>query len=403
MKGQAIDRCPCGSGKPKSTCCQRASTEKEKVVPLAPSQTDPLSDQVWKKLQRYLERAVDPKEIQRAYSQWRPNVDGTDTTLTPEIFDAAFDWLFFGYRVSRGGSICANYTVFGDDLSPKEQKLLARWALSSPGFFLVEKANSRGEVQVRRLPDDHLFSVVHKGTRVKKGMLISAWLLPNEAHYRFGHAVGLIENDIDAPLRHVLGMELDLYGRQNPNADWDTLYRELWPRLQESVTIADVLRDRIQYCKLPKGPRVQWNGEPIFEEVYADVEALIMKWAPAGPPLMREHEHIIRLFWDGVLALRPKVIDPPTWTAALLYTYWHTLMGHPQITADLLAHNLKVSTPAVNKLSKQLVDRLKITRHDLRYINLLDGMFRQSWRNTLVDTCCPDPAEDLSPTAPVKP
>lgn len=365
------DPCPCGSGKKHKRCCLPA----EEVISLDRFRADRMYETLLDRLASYVgDRRLESEMVSALLKFFGgpPPEDSPDESL-----EMPMDWAMFGYRSdSFGTTICEHFAAHAKGLTVDERSVAGGWANAQPGFFHVAEVNGR-EVHLRRLWGVQPYVVTASGTGLKTGDLVAAWLLPVPSGYRFGFALSPFPVEITKPLEHLLREEFSMLRRQRPDVTWDDLYRTCWPRLVDDAMIAVDFGEALLGVHPATGLSVQGTAksDPILTAV-ADRLAQELRQGEAPPEVV---EGALRLWWDIVHALRPRVTRPETWVGGVLYVLFNLIYGM-KLTQGETGEQVGVSAATVGARARQIEMALHVEPHDARYVDLLHPLVRAEWR-----------------------
>ncbi|MDF2627180.1 MAG: tetratricopeptide repeat family protein [Symbiobacteriaceae bacterium] len=365
------DPCPCGSGKKYKKCCLPGSD----VLSLQHFRDKRTSDALLDRLVTFIGSDKLAHEVAVAL----PRFLGQRVPAQPKPDERSLpmDWMMFHYRSSDlETTLCEHFARTADGLTPGERDLVSGWAQARPGYFRVNTVGST-EVELCRLGDQQTFRVDAGGAVMKTGEWVAASLLPVPSGYRFGVSRFAISKEMIPPLEHLLREELGILRRQQPGATWDDLYRTCWPRLVDDARWAEARGIGLVGIPLRNGRMVQ--GSPVDDprwQTVADLLAKEMHQAGAAP---ERTQGGLRLWWDAVHAIRPRVTKVEAWVGALAYLISGQIYGG-QITQDEVAESFGVSATTVGARARQIAAALDLMPGDDRYVDLLDPAVRADWR-----------------------
>lgn len=367
------DPCPCGSGKKYKKCCLIQG----EVISLAEARGESLSREVWKKFGDFIARSASEERMAMGLTRFFA-APMTEADLD-EAGEMAMDWVAFAYRDGES-TFCEQFAASGRLLSDQEREVLRAWAHSSPGFFRVEEAGRT--CRLRRLPDGKEYDLRAPGMSLQPGDLISGWLLPVLSTHIVGFAVQDVAPEALEPLMYLVKIEMELMRQQRPGATWDELFREHWPRLTDAFALAvaegeDLLRVSPPAMlsvdcsdQEPEEDPPQWQE---VERLIGQAGEIIDEWV--GP---LEVEGALRLWRSGARAIRPRIVKPNGWVAAVLYLYVREVHGE-YVTQAEAADLWCVSPSTVGKYSRQLAEVLQLRPFDPRYVDPMDPLVRMHW------------------------
>jgi len=364
------DPCPCGSGKKYKKCCLRTA----EVISLERVRADRAHEALLERLVRRLGDRKLEQEINVALFRFFGGSPPEDPS--EEEMDLPMDWILFGYEFpSLGSTLCEHFAAHEKGLSSFESEVVAGWTHAQPGFFHVTEVTER-EVHLRRLWGVRPYTVTASGTGLKTGDLVAAWLLPVSTGFRFGFSLLPLPVEITRPLEHLVREELSTLRRQRPDATFDDLYRLCWPRLLDDAVLAAVKGEELLNVRVVNGPYVQGSpsSDPKWTAV-ADRFVEEMQWREALPG---EVEGALRLWWDVVHVLRPRVTRVETWVGGLLYVLCNRVYGM-DMTQGEVAEEVGVSAGTVGARAREIEAALKVERCDPRYVDLLHPLIRTDW------------------------
>jgi tetratricopeptide (TPR) repeat protein len=246
------------------------------------------------------------------------------------------------------------------------------------------------EIHLRRLWDSRPYAVAASGTGLRTGDLVAAWLLPLPSGFRFGYQVMPLPVEITRPLEHMLRDELTILRRQRPDAHWDDLYRDCWPRLVDAAMLAAVYGDALCRVRVPGRPVVQ--GAPRNDPRYSAVAERIAAEMRKGDAHPEEVAGALRLWWDAVHALNPRVAKAEAWVGSILYLLANRVYGGGQTQAEI-ARLLGVSAATVGARAREIDGVLNVEPFDPRYADLLDPFVRTGWRLQCLTAPANEPPE----------
>ncbi|MFZ5825376.1 MAG: tetratricopeptide repeat protein [Bacillota bacterium] len=366
------DPCPCGSGKKYKQCCG----PKAEVISLAAAREEREHVDLLDRLIRFAGSL--PAEEGMADAVLRYFASPPPEEPTDQEYLEPLDWVLFGYRSpATGTTLCERMLQEKRKLTGPERELAQRWAGGViPGFFEVTGVDGSG-IHLRRLGDDAgPFAVVAKA-ELNPGDLLGAWLLPGPTGLRFGCFLTPVMPGTGPALVHLLAQELTLLRRQRPDATWDQLYREHWPRLVDCATMAGPLGKRYRQIKVAAGPQVRGGAQahPAWEAV-AERCAQVLQAAEGGPD---EIAGALRLWWDAVDALQPRINRVEPWVGAVIYLLSHQVYGSDETQAQI-AEMVGSTAASVGSRAREINAALAVSPSDPRYADLLDPLIRADWR-----------------------
>lgn len=365
------DPCPCGSGKKYKKCCMPA----REIVSLQEFREKRTSDALLDRLVKYATGGTLDHEVALAISRFycgRPPEEPT-----PDDLDMPMDWMMFSYRFPNlGTTLCQHFADHADGLTTEERGVVSGWASAIPGFFEVTAVGA-SEAHLRRLGDEQAYVVTASGTGLKTGDLAGAFLLPVPSGFRFGAGILTIAAVSPRALEHLLREELGILRRQKPDATWDDLYRTSWPRLIDDGHIAERRGDALIGVSLRSGPAVQ--GAPVDDAKWRAVADCLAQEMTQDESDPEEVEGGLRLWWDVVHVLRPRVTKVEVWVGALIYIISNRLYS-TGLTQDDAAEWVGVSAATVGARARQIEAALDVKPADDRYVDLLNQHIRTEWR-----------------------
>lgn len=365
------DPCPCGSGKKYKNCCLSRSD----VVSLQQFRDKRTSDSLLDRLVSYTGGGAMNREVATALPRFFGSQPPKDPQ--PEELGLPMDWIMFNYRSPElGTTLCQHFADHADGLTAEERAMVSGWSKANPGFFRVS-AVVADEVQLCRLGDEQAYAVTASGTGLKAGELVAASLLPVPAGFRFGVSLFSLPTEIIGPLEYLLREELGILRRQRPDATWDDLYRACWPRLIDDARSAEARGEALVGARLEQGPAVQ--GHPVDDAKWCAVADRLAKELVQGEAVPEEVEGGLRLWWDAVHVIRPRVIKTEIWAGAVIYLLSNRIYGSHLTQADV-AESLGTSAGTVGARARQIEAALDVRRLDNRYVDLLDRFVRSEWR-----------------------
>ncbi|HYG58881.1 MAG TPA: SEC-C domain-containing protein [Symbiobacteriaceae bacterium] len=363
------DLCPCGSGKKFKKCC----LQQEQVISLQALRETRTYDGLMDRLLQSAALSPEDESVMEVVFRF---FGGPPEGVEEEDLDLTLDWAVFTYIWPEHGTTrCEYFAETSGDLSDEERAVVAGWAKASPGFFRVVSAGSR-EMSLLRLGDMRHFTVNGSAGAYKPGEFLMAWLLPVPSGFRFGVTVSPLPPGIDRSLERLVRAEYGLLRRQKPDATWDELYRELWPRLVEDVGIAMGYGDSLPDVDTA-GPAVQ--GAPTADFRYVAVAHRLVGVLKQADMEASEIAGVLRLWWDAAHALRPRLMKVEPWVGAVIYLYGRT--GGPfSPTQAELAAALGTSASSIGGRAQEMDAALQVSLTDPRYVDLLEPTVRMVWR-----------------------
>lgn len=386
------DPCPCGSGRKYKKCC----LPRQEVISLQAVRAERNHEAL---LDRLLDFAANlPPHEGMADGLIRYFGGPPPEEPTEEDFAEPLDWVIFGYRSpATGTTLCERMVREGRGLTEQEREMAQVWAAGAiPGFFHVISAEP-GEIHLRRIWDATLaYVVTDTWEGLHTGDLVAAWLLPAPSGLRFGYDHTHLPLEAGRPLEHLLREELTFLRRQRPEATWDDLYRECWPRLIDTATMASIGGEGCLRIRVPGRPQVQGlpQSHPMWTAVAERFEQ-VMQAADARP---EEVAGGLRLWWDAVNQLQPRVHRVEPWVGALFYLLANRVYGSGETLAEV-ASMVGSTASSVGSRARDLRKALDVDQADPRYADLLDPYIRALWRVELL-AAADAPAPRELPWAP---
>ena len=368
------DPCPCGSGKKYKKCCM----PRAEVISLQAYREAQTYRRLLADLGRHLSDADQGEEIGTALSRFMGSPDPLED-LSDEEAEAAEDWIAFAYQSSVDGlTACQRLAAQAEELDPGAREMLQSWTAAAPGFFRVTQVEPQ-IVYLSRLPDGRTYQVTADGTGLRVGELIETWLLPVPSGWRFGFERQVHPSDIPGLLTHLLEVELTLLRRQEPEATWDDLYRQCWPRLSDAATWAVVHGESVYQIQVPPGPAVLDGGVGLNDSKWNTVARLLTTQLEAEQMHPDQVRGALRLCRDVASTLGPRSGKPEGWAAGLYYLFRLDIHFGDLTQADA-GDLFGVSGGTTGTRAREVVDALGVLPLDIRYVDLLDPFVRSLWR-----------------------
>lgn len=370
------DPCPCGSGQKPKECC----LAEHQVRSLVGVRSDRLAQTLRAMIGGYLYGSDVSFQTAQGLALFDPDPDLEDEEALDATAEAALDWVAFVHLPQVGEPLAARLWAAGW-LNQEQREILEGWSSAVPGFFMVEGIE-QGQVVLRRLPDGRSYSVSDRRILQEPGDMLAAWLLPVHSTYVCGFCIRQISPETAEPLKHMLSVEMALFKRQHPDADWDELYRACWPRLVNYINLAMLAEADVRRITPPPGPALRWDGRPVANAPgwWAEVARLVRCFADPGSPWPhREQDGAERLWWDAALALKPAAGQPEGWAAGVVYLYRRLVLDDREMTQAEVGRMLGVSAATVGHRSRQMETVLAVEGLDHRYIDILHPRLRITW------------------------
>jgi SEC-C motif len=217
------DPCPCGSGKKYKNCHLPIEEAQRSELLLLRRAVDTL-------MPKLLDHArAMPEAVADAFTRyWDSKYEPAQLAELDDMEDRGADrfmtWFAFDYRHTDGQTLVEQLVADPAllELNAQEATLLPAWPATRMRPYIVESIEKGDGVQLRDMLEDGVYPVEDHAAsrRVQIGEVLVAHLVPAAGRYYLAGAAAHLTEDTREKLREFVGMHLEAYQRDKPDAEW---------------------------------------------------------------------------------------------------------------------------------------------------------------------------------------